>query len=77
MNMILFGLVTNTNDEMSAVFTQNSPYHRQCKINSLQHHCQDTTELLYFSMRTRMAEDKEMGVEALLNKSRRAEMLGS
>lgn len=62
MKMILFQLVTNPSDEMSAVFTQNFPYQRQCKINPFQQ--QDGTELLC-SARIRPSEKKEMVLEVL------------
>ena len=65
--MILFWLVTNPSDEMSAVFTQKSPCQRQWKINPFPHCCQDRTELLCSSARIRLAEKKEMIVEVLPN----------
>lgn len=59
--------MTNPSDEMSAVFTQKSPYHRQCRIRPFQHCCQDRTELLCSSVRTGLVEKEETGVEVLPN----------
>lgn len=59
--------MTNPSDEMSAVLTQKSPYHRQHKINPFQHCCQDRTELLGSSVSIRWVEKEETGVEVLSN----------